>query len=87
MSFTSRDWKTAFSRGQLKRASLCHGEIIMDIPYTLQTPSEKVINEIKYFAAFSALKRLLEQKKITLENCRLANVAIAEKYGVSQLHI
>ena len=59
----------------------------MAIPYTLQTPSEKVINEIKYFAAFSALKRLLEQKKITLENCQLANVAIAEKYGVLQCHI
>ena len=59
----------------------------MAIPYTLQTPSEKVINEIKYFAAFSALKRLLEQEKITLENWQLANVAIAEKYGVSQLHI
>ena len=59
----------------------------MAIPYTLQTPSEKVINEIKYFAAFSALKRLLEQEKITLEYCLLANVAIAEKYGVSQLHI
>ena len=59
----------------------------MAIPYTLQTPSKKVINEIKYFAAFSALKRLLEQEKITLENCQLANVAIAEKYGVLQLHI
>ena len=59
----------------------------MEIPYTLQTPSEKVINEIKYFVAFSALKRLLEQEKITLENCQQANVAIAEKYGVSQLHI
>lgn len=59
----------------------------MEIPYTLQTPSEKVINEIKYFTAFSALKRLLEQEKITLENCQQANVAIAEKYGVSQLNI
>ena len=57
----------------------------MAIPYTLQAPNEKVINEIKYFAAFSALNRLLEQEKITLENCRLANVAIAEKYGVSPL--
>ena len=59
----------------------------MAIPYTLQTPSEKVINEIKYFAAFSALKRLLEQEKITLENCQLANVAIAEKYGVLEYYI
>ena len=59
----------------------------MAIPYTLQTPSEKVINEIKYFAAFSALKQLFEQEKITLEICQQANVAIAEKYGVSKLHI
>ena len=59
----------------------------MAIPYTLQTRSENVIEDIIYFAAFSALKRLLEQEKITLENCQLANVAIAEKYGVSQLHI
>lgn len=87
MNFTSKVWKIAFSRGRLGRASVCHGEIFMDIPYTLQTPSEKVINEIKYFAAFSALKRLLEQKKITLEYCRQANVAIAEKYGVSQFNI
>jgi len=57
------------------------------VPYTLNTPSEKVINEIKYFAAFSSLKRLLEQGKITSEHCQQANVAIAEKYGVAQLHI
>ena len=55
----------------------------MEIPYTLQTPSEKVINEIKYYAAFSTLKRLLEQGKITLEQGQQVNTAIAEKYGVS----
>ncbi|MFR1479511.1 MAG: hypothetical protein ACLSB9_29400 [Hydrogeniiclostridium mannosilyticum] len=59
----------------------------MEIPYTLHIPSEKVINEIKYFAAFYALKRLFEQGKFTSENCRQANVAIAEKYGVSPLNI
>ena len=26
MSFTSRGWKTAFSRGRPKRASICHGK-------------------------------------------------------------
>ena len=31
--------------------------------------------------------RLLEQEKITLENFRLVNIALAEKYGVSQLNI
>ena len=59
----------------------------MAIPYTLQTPSEKVINEIKYFAAFSVLKQLLKQEKVTLEYCQQANVAIAETYGVLQFHI
>ena len=59
----------------------------MHITYNPETLAPVVVNEIKYFASFSVLKRLLEQEKITLENCRLANVAIAEKYGVSQLHI
>ena len=59
----------------------------MENLYTCKTPSEKVINEIKYFAAFSVLKQLLKQEKITLEYCQQANVAIAEKYGVSQLNI
>lgn len=49
--------------------------------------NKKVINEIKYFTAFSVLKKLLKQEKITLEYCQQANVAIAEKYGVSQFNI
>ena len=49
--------------------------------------NEKVINAIKYFTAFSVLKKLLKQEKITLESFQQANVAIAEKYGVSQFNI
>ena len=49
--------------------------------------NEKVINEIKYFTAFSVFKKLLKQEKITMEHCQQANVAIAEKYGVSQFNI
>ena len=59
----------------------------MDVPYPRQTPSEKVINEIKYFVVFSVLKGLLEQGKITSDICQKANVAIAERYGVLRLHI
>lgn len=55
----------------------------MAVPYTFQAASEQVINEIKYFAAFSTLKRLLEQGKITLDQGQQVNTAIAEKYGVS----
>ena len=54
----------------------------MAVPYTLQAPGEQVINEIQYYIAFSALTKLLEQGRITTEQCRQANAAIAEKYGV-----
>ena len=49
--------------------------------------AKRVIKEIKYFVLFSTLKKLMEQGKITAEYCQQANVAIAEKYGVSELSI
>lgn len=55
----------------------------MDVPCSLQPSSEQVINEIRYFMVFSALKKLLEQGRITAEQCQQANTALAEKYGVS----
>ena len=54
---------------------------------TLYLQNTKAINEIKYFVMFFAIKRLLEQEKITLENFRLVNIALAEKYGVLPLYI
>jgi len=33
-----------------------------------------VINEIQYFMVFSALKKLLEQGRITTEQCQQANM-------------
>ena len=59
----------------------------MHITYNPETLAPVVVNEIKYFASFSVLKRLLEQEKITFESFQQANIAIAEKYGVSQLYI
>ena len=59
----------------------------MNIAYNPQEPSAVLINEIKYYMAFSALKKLLIQGLITIEDCEKANVAIAEKYGVSELSI
>lgn len=44
--------------------------------------SSHLIYEIIYFTAFSILKRLIENGKISLETGRQANVAIAEQYGV-----
>ena len=37
--------------------------------------------------ALSTYKKLMEQGKITAEYCQQANVAIAEKYGVSEFSI
>ena len=45
------------------------------------------LNEIKYYMAFSALKKLFLKGLITKENCDKANVAIVEKYGVLEYYI
>lgn len=55
----------------------------MGVSCSLQAPSEQVINEIQYFMVFSALKKLLEQGRITTEQCQQANTVLAEKYGVT----
>ena len=59
----------------------------MQVTYNPQEPSDVLINEIKYYMAFSALKKLFIQGLITKENCEKANVAIAEKYGVLEYYI
>lgn len=59
----------------------------MENPLDPVMPSERLINEIKYYVTYAFLKRLSEQEKMPLDNCRQANVAIAETYGVLQLHI
>lgn len=61
--------------------------IIMNTTYNPQEPSTLLINEIKYYMAFSALKKLFLKGLITKENCEKANVAIAEKYGVLEYYI
>ena len=59
----------------------------MNTTYNPQEPSAVLINEIKYYMAFSALKQLLIQGLITKEDCEKANVAIAEKYSVLGYYI
>ena len=59
----------------------------MNIPYNPQEPSTLLINEIKYYMAFSALKKLFLKGLITKENCEKSNVAIAEKYSVLEYRI
>ena len=59
----------------------------MQVTYNPDTPAIAVVNEIKYYMAFSALKRLFIKGLITKENCEKASVAIAEKYGVLEYYI
>ena len=47
----------------------------------------QLVCEIEYFTAFSVLKKLTEEGKISMETGQRANVAIAEQYGVSAYHI
>ena len=46
-----------------------------------------LICEIEYFTAFSVLKKLMEERKSSLDAGQRANVAIAKQYGVSAYHI
>ena len=46
---------------------------------TLYLKNEKAINEIKYFVVFFAIKRLLEQEKIT-RKFSAGQYCFAEKY-------
>lgn len=46
-----------------------------------------LIHEIEYFTAFSVLKKLIEEEKISLDAGQRANVAIAEQYNVLAYHI
>lgn len=59
----------------------------MRVTYNPEAPALAVLNEIKYYMALSVLKKMLADGVITSDNYKKAAVAIAEKYGVSQLHI
>ena len=59
----------------------------MNTTYNPDAPTLTVVNEIKYYMAFSALKKLFIQGLITKENCEKANVAIAERYRVLRYDI
>ena len=49
--------------------------------------SDTLLNEIKYYISFSALKRLLLKGDISRKDFDRVNVAVAKLYGVLLLHI
>ena len=54
----------------------------MRVTYNPEAPSPLIVNEIKYYMALSALKKMLADSVITSENYKKATVAIAERYRV-----
>ena len=63
------------------------GAEFMRVTYNPDAPSPLIVNEIKYYMALSALKKMLADSVITSENYKKATVAIAERYRVSRYDI
>lgn len=59
----------------------------MRVAYNPEVPALAVINEIKYYMAVSALKKMLADGVITQKNYSKATIAIAEKYRVLRYDI
>ena len=50
-------------------------------------PSPMLIAEIQYSMAFSALKKMVEKEKVTMEDARKMNLLLAERFGVRRYEI
>ena len=59
----------------------------MQTIYQPDKPSPMLIAEIQYFMAFSALKKMVEQGKITMEDAKKMNLLLAERFGVREYRI
>ena len=54
----------------------------MQTIYQPDKPSPMLIAEIQYFMAFSALRKMAEKEKVTMEDARKMNLLLAERFGV-----
>ena len=59
----------------------------MRVTYNPEAPSSLIVNEIKFYRALSALKKMLADGVITSDNYKKATVAIAERYRVLRYDI
>lgn len=59
----------------------------MQTIYQPDKPSPMLIAEIQYFMAFSALRKMVEQGKITMEDAKKMNLLLAERFGVREYRI
>ena len=63
------------------------GAVFLSFTFNPEAPSPVIVNEIKYYMALSALKKMLDDGIITSENYKKATVAIAERYRVLRYDI
>ena len=59
----------------------------MQTIYQPDRPSPMLIAEIQYFMAFSAVKKTVEQEKISIKDAKKMNLLLAERFGVRKYEI
>ena len=76
------------SSGRRKARNILRKEVFqMQTVYQPDKPTPMLIAEIQYFMAFSALRKMVEQGKITMEDAKKMNLLLAERFGVRSYEI
>ena len=76
------------SSGRRKARNILRKEVFqMQTIYQPDKPSPMLIAEIQYFMAFSALRKMVEQGKITMEDAKKMNLLLAGRFGVRRYEI
>ena len=76
------------SFGRRKARDILKKEVFqMQTIYQPDKPSPMLIAEIQYFMAFSALKKMVEKEKVTMEDAKKMNLLLAERFGVRSYEI
>ena len=76
------------SSGRRKARNILRKEVFqMQTIYQPDRPSPMLIAEIQYFMAFSAVKKMVEQEKISIKDAKKMNLLLAERFGVRKYEI
>lgn len=77
-----------YSSGRRKARNILRKEVFqMQMIYQPDKPSPMLIAEIQYFMAFSALRKMVEKEKVTMEDAKKMNLLLAERFGVRSYEI
>ena len=76
------------SSGRRKARNILRKEVFQtQTTYQPAKPSPMLLAAIQYFMAFSALKKMVEKEKVTMEDARKMNLLLAERFGVRRYEI